>query len=207
MAAIQEQKAIERERVDTFWAVFFLDRTISSGTGRPVTLSPEDIELSLPPINDTDPKTGAPPPLPALIHIIDLYGTFTDLLNGIRDVTNVTPDTLSRLSNVELHLTQLYQDLSPQLHFNAANFKRYVAAGQGPSFVLLHLWFHALIVVLHQPTLLRADHVYELLPKNRELSTSSAKTIADIVSFAELIDVMAVISHHNARSVLLCHSS
>lgn len=202
VVGVQEQRAIERERVDTFWATFFLDRTISSGTGRPVTLGPEDIELSLPPINATDPKTGAPPPFPALIHIIDLYGTFTDLLNGIRDVSHVTPETLSRLRDVESHLTQLYQDLSLQLHFNAVNFKRYVGAGQGPCFVLLHLWFHALIVVLHQPTLLRADRVYELLPNNRELSMSSAKTIADIIAFAELIDVMAVISHHNARSLL-----
>ena len=199
--SLQEQKAIERERVDTFWSVFFMDRTISSGTGRPVTLRPGEIELPLPQMNDPDPATGSPAPFPALIRIIDLYGTFTDLLNSIQDVSQVTPDVLNGLVDIESRLTQLYQDLSPQLHFNAVNFKHYINAGQGPSFVLLHFWFHALIIVLHQPTLLRQDRVYELLPSNPELSMSSAKTIADIIAFADLIDVMAVVSHHCTRSV------
>jgi hypothetical protein len=35
----------DEERIDTFWAVFFLDRVISSGAGRPVTLKDDDFEL------------------------------------------------------------------------------------------------------------------------------------------------------------------
>lgn len=56
--------------------------------------------------------------------------------------------------------------------------------------MLLHFWFHTLIVLLHQPTLLHsyAGPIQQLLPNSKELSLSSAKTIADILTFAELID-------------------
>ncbi|KAK1146980.1 hypothetical protein N8T08_002308 [Aspergillus melleus] len=51
-------------------------------------------------------------------------------------------------------------------------------------------WFHTLIVLLHQPTLLNSfgGTIQHLYPNSRELSMSSAKTIADILSFSELVD-------------------
>jgi hypothetical protein len=67
-----EQRAAERERLDTFWSVFFLDRVISSGTGRPVTLRDRDIEISFPSLDEVDPTSGWPSPFPALIRIIHL---------------------------------------------------------------------------------------------------------------------------------------
>ena len=69
----QEQRAAERERLDTFWSIFFLDRVISSGTGRPVTLRDRDIEISFPSLDEVD-SSGWPLPYPALIRIIHLYG-------------------------------------------------------------------------------------------------------------------------------------
>ncbi|KAJ9638273.1 hypothetical protein H2199_006960 [Coniosporium tulheliwenetii] len=186
----KEQRAVERERIDTFWAVFFLDRVISSGTGRPVTLRDRDIEISFPSLEEVDPATGWPLPFPALIRIVHLYGRVTDVLNSITEESNVTPDVLKRLTSMESQLTVIYQGLSPRLHFNALNFQHYVKMNQGPNFVLLHFWFHALIVLLHQPTLLKAfeGRIQHRLPNSWELSMSSAKTIADILAFAELID-------------------
>ena len=64
---VDEQKAVEQERVDTFWAVFFLDRVVSSGTGRRSTLRDKDIELSFPDLDERDPVTGWPAVFPALI--------------------------------------------------------------------------------------------------------------------------------------------
>ncbi|KAF2815781.1 uncharacterized protein BDZ99DRAFT_514424 [Mytilinidion resinicola] len=189
-SAIEEQRAVERERVDTFWSIFFLDRVISSGTGRPVTLRDRDIEISFPSLDEADPVTAWPVPFPALIRIIHLYGRVTDLLNSIKEVSHVTQDVLAQLAAMENHLTDIYQGLSPRLHFNAVNFQHYVKVNQGTNFVLLHFWFHTLIVLLHQPTLLKTfeGSIQQLLPNSRELSMSSAKTIADILSFAELID-------------------
>ncbi|PWW79774.1 hypothetical protein C7212DRAFT_289032 [Tuber magnatum] len=191
---VREAKARERERTDTFWAVFFLDRVISSGTGRPVTIRDKEIEIDFPPIQEVDPDHGYPPPFPALIRIIQLYGRITDLLNSIKDVHTVTPDTLRSLSGMEADLTKIYQRLSPKLHFGVANFQHYASTNQGAVFLLLHFWFHTLIVLLHRPTLLIAfeGSIQQLFSNSRELSMSSAKTIADILAFAELLDSKAV---------------
>jgi hypothetical protein len=184
------ERARERERVDSFWSIFFLDRVISSGTGRPVTLRDEDIELCFPLQSESQLPNGWPAPFPPLIRIIHLYGRVTDLINGIQDVKHVTPDTLKMLAGMESDLTGIYQRLSPRLHFNAANFQAYVKAKEGTNFILLHFWFHTLIVLLHQPTLLHSfgGSIQHLYPNSRELSMSSAKTIADILSFSELVD-------------------
>lgn len=99
------ERARERERVDTFWSIFFLDRVISSGTGRPVTLRDEDIELCFPLQSESQLENGWPAPFPPLIRIIHLYGRVTDLINGIQAVKHVTPDTLKRLAGMESDLT------------------------------------------------------------------------------------------------------
>ncbi|KAJ5642193.1 hypothetical protein N7490_006193 [Penicillium lividum] len=188
--AFGTERAREKEQVDSFWSIFFLDRVISSGTGRPVTLRDEDIELCFPLQSESQLPNGWPAPFPPLIRVIHLYGRVTDLINGIQDVNHVTSDTLQRLAGMESDLTGIYQRLSPKLHFNAANFQAYVKAKEGTNFILLHFWFHTLIVLLHQPTLLNSfgGSIQHLYPNSRELSMSSAKTIADILSFSELVD-------------------
>lgn len=186
-----KDEGAERERTDTFWAVIFLDRVISSGTGRPVTIRDKEVEIDLPIEEACSPY---PPPFPALIRIVKLYGRITDLLNSINDVDTVASDTFSRLTGMEAELTKIYQRLSPNLHFNVPNFRHYSSINQSAVFLLLHIWFHTLIVLLHRPTLLIAfeGRVQQLFPDSHELSMSSAKTISDILSFAELIDPRAV---------------
>ncbi|KAF1980348.1 hypothetical protein BU23DRAFT_444962 [Bimuria novae-zelandiae CBS 107.79] len=186
----EELRAVERERLDTFWSIFFLDRVVSSGTGRPVTLRDRDIEISFPSLNDVDPASGWPLPFPALIRIVHLYGRVTDVLNSIKDRSDITSDLRSQLDTLEFHLTEIYQNLSPKLHFNALNFQHYVKLNQGTNFLLLHCWFHTCIVLLHQPTLLKTfeGNSQPLSTNSRDLSMSSAKTVADILSFTDLID-------------------
>lgn len=187
----EEAEIRERERTDTFWAVFFLDRVISSGTGRPVTIRDKEVEIDFP---NEEAGSTYPPPFPALIRIVQLYGRITDLLNSINDVDMVTGEILNRLSEMELELTVIYQQLSPNLHLNVLNFQYYSSINQSAVFLLLHLWFHTLIVLLHRPTLLIAfeERVQALLPNTRELSMFSAKTISDLLKFAEVIDPLAV---------------
>jgi len=211
--SVEEMKEVEQERTDTLWTVFMLDRVISSGTGRPATLRDEDFELAFPAIT-ANTESGWPNPFPALIQIIHLYGRVSDLLNNIRGVKDVTPKKIEGLSGLEKDLTQLYQRLDPRLNFNAANFQYYVKAGEGTNFILVciadmnswsdyadisqvHFWFHTLIMLLHQPTLMHSfeGQILQLLPNSRELSMSSAKTIADILAFAELIDPRSFIGN------------
>ncbi|CAK7203262.1 hypothetical protein SEUCBS139899_005993 [Sporothrix eucalyptigena] len=194
----EELHAVEQERDDTFWAVFFLDRVISSGTGRPVTFRDDDFELALPePM--LDPLTGWPAPFPILVQIIHLYGRVSDVLNNIHSADDLSQEKMQRLGRMENDLTQLYQRQDPRLNFNATNFQAYVRAGQGTTFTLVHCWFHTLIIILHQPTLLvpfgGLRRMHQLLPNSHELSMSSAKTIADILAFAELIDPKSFIGN------------
>ena len=186
-----EQKEVEQERIDTLWAVYTLDRITSSGTGRPVTFRDDDFELALPEPT-VDQTTGGPDPYPHFIRIIHLYGRVSDTLNNIRNAGDLTEETWNNLAVMETELTKQHQTLDRRLEFNAGNFRAYVGAGKATTFILLHLWFHALIIVLHQPTLLTPlgglSRSHQLLLNSRELSMSSAKTIADILAFAELID-------------------
>lgn len=133
-----EEEALERERVDTFWSIFFLDRVISSGTGRPVTLLDGDLEIAFPLNKDSLLPGGLPSPFPMLLRVIHLYGRITDLLNGIEESSHVSSEILERLMNIEKDLTGVYQLLSPRLHFNVVNFQNYVKAGEGTDFILLH---------------------------------------------------------------------
>lgn len=204
-SAEEEQRAVERERLDTFWSIFFLDRVISSGTGRPVTLRDRDIEISFPSLDEVDPTSGWPLPFPALIRIIHLYGRVTDLLNSIKEKSHITEELRKQLDTLEYHLTEIYQGLSPKLHFNAVNFQHYVKVNQGTNFLLLHCWFHTLIVLLHQPTLLKTfeGSTQHLSSNSRELSMSSAKTVADILAFTDLIDAKAGVGNPFTRFVFL----
>lgn len=199
----EEQRAVERERLDTFWAIFFLDRVVSSGTGRPVTLRDRDIEISFPSLNEVDPASDWPAPFPALIRIVHLYGRVTDVLNSIKDKSDITTEVRSQLDALEYYLTEIYQNLSPKLHFNALNFQHYVKLNQGTNFLLLHCWFHTCIVLLHQPTLLKTfeGHAQPLSSNSRDLSMSSAKTVADILAFTDLIDTNTGVGNPFTRYV------
>lgn len=191
----QEQKEMEEERTTTFWAVFVLDRVISSGTGRPVTFRDHDYDLEMP-APTKDPVTGFADPLPAFIEIIHLYGRVSDVLNNTHSADDFTKETMAELAQMESDLTQIYQKQDGNLHFNANNFQEYVKTGHGTTFILMHFWFHALIIVLHEPTLTTGSPKRtRLLPNSRELCMSSAKTIADILAFAELIDPKSFIGN------------
>ncbi len=193
---LENRRASEQERIDTFWGIFFLDRAVSSGVGRPVTLRDKDIEISFP-YRDDNGINGYPDPFPPMLRIVHMYGRVADVLNNIKDINQVTPEVLKQLASMEKDLTGIYQRLSLKLHFNATNFQHYVKAEHGTNFILLHFWFHTLIVLLHQPTLLHSfeGKIQKLFPDSRELSLSSAKTIADILAFAELIDVKSFIGN------------
>ena len=194
----KEQKDLEQERIDTFWAVFFLDRAISSGTGRPVTLRDDDFELAVPEPT-LHPDTKWPNPFSTLIEIVHLYGRVSDVLNNVHDISDLTQEKWQKLMAFEHQLTKVYKNWDSRLQFNVINFKAYLGIGQGTTFILLHFWFHALFIILHQPTILspfgELRSELQLLPDSRELSMSSAKTICDILAFADLIDPKSFIGN------------
>ncbi|KAH8678193.1 fungal-specific transcription factor domain-containing protein [Xylariales sp. PMI_506] len=196
--SLEEQKELEQERIDTLWAVFILDRVISSGTGRPVTIRDDDFELDFPRAT-IHANSGWPDPFPNFIQIIHLYGRVSDVLNKIVDAKDLTTQRIEQLIIIEDQLTKFQLKQDPKLRFDATNFQQYVKNGLGTTFILLHFWFHALIIVLHKPTLLapliKADQAHELKAHSSELAMSSAKTIADILAFANFIDAKSFIGN------------
>ena len=104
-ALMEDRRASEQERIDTFYCIFFLDRAVSSGVGRPVTLRDKDIEISFPYKTDEQAIGGWPPPFPPLIRIVHLYGRAADVLNNIKEVSQVTPEVIKRLAGMEKDLT------------------------------------------------------------------------------------------------------
>ncbi|KAK2607130.1 hypothetical protein N8I77_005833 [Diaporthe amygdali] len=191
----EEQQEIVQERVDTAWAVYILDRIISSGTGRTVTIKDEEFELPTPEPS-IDPVSGWPIAYPAFVQITQFYGRVSDVLNKINKVQDLTEEKMAILAKIESDLTRLYHKQDPRLHFNPLHFQNYVKHGQGTTFILLHVWFHALIIVLHQPLLTSFGiRQPQLTSHSRELAMSSAKTIADILALAELIDPKSYIGN------------
>ncbi|KAJ2903903.1 uncharacterized protein MKZ38_009189 [Zalerion maritima] len=189
----EEQLEVEKERIDTVWSILVLDRAVSAGTGRLITLKGDDIELPLP---EQIENSSWPDPYPPFVQILHLYGRALDVLNNIMHPKDLTQETTRRLVKMESDLTQIYHKQDPRLRFDVNNFSEHVRLRQGPAFILLHLWFHALIIILHQPTLLkpfRNTRMHQLAPKSRELAMSSAKTIADILAFSDLIDTHSFI--------------
>ena len=104
----REARRMEKERIDTFWAIFFLDRVVCSGTGRPVSLRDKDIEISFPSQGNGAPEAEWPDPFPALIRIVHLYGRVANLLNNIREVNQVTQDIMEQLVAAEDDLIGTY---------------------------------------------------------------------------------------------------
>lgn len=184
----KEQQEIVQERIDTAWAVYILDRFISTGTGRTVTVRDDEFELPIPqPFVDS--STGLPAPYPVLAHIIQLYGRVSDVLNRLRKVSDLTDDKIATLAKIERELNGVHQKQDPRLQFNPLHFTKYVKNGQGPVFLLLHVWFHACIIILHQPLLTPfGSRKHQLTPGSRVVAMSSAKTLADILELAEVID-------------------
>lgn len=190
----KEQQEIVQERIDTAWAVYILDRVISTGTGRTVTVRDDEFELPIPQPN-IDPSTGLPAPYPVFAHIIQLYGRVSDVINKLKKPTDLTDDKLATLAKIEREVTGLHSSQDPRLHFNPLHFQNYVKNGQGTLFILLHVWFHSCIIILHQPLLTPFGNQRRQLTRgSRELAMSSAKTIADILALAELIDPNSYLS-------------
>jgi hypothetical protein len=89
-ASMGDRRASEQQRIDTFYCIFFLDKAVSSGVGRLVTLRDKGIEISFPYKADEQAIDGWPP-FPPLIRMVHLYGRAADVLNNIKEVSQVTP--------------------------------------------------------------------------------------------------------------------
>lgn len=167
------------DRRNTFWCIYFLDRVLSSGTGRPVTLKDEEIEMEMPPQDPDDPM-----PIPAIIRMIKLYGRTTDIVNKIKmSSEGSSADMWRELHQRAEELETMYEDLPKRLHLNVENAQYYQACGQSVAFIILHVWLHALYILIYHPTVATGSAMPQMYPSYDDIAFSNAKSIADLASY------------------------
>ncbi|RDW89681.1 hypothetical protein BP6252_01713 [Coleophoma cylindrospora] len=178
-------------RLNLFWSIYFIDRIISLGTGRPLTLRDEQISCPLPSDGSFSfNKSIWPNPFPHLLQIMTVQGKVNEEISTIRQPADLTEAKITTLFSLQDEIIQIYTNLDPRLSFNVSNFQDYVMLGLGGTFLQLHVWFHAVIITLHRPGLMfgHGTLAHTLGKDSLEVSMSSANTITSILGLAELID-------------------
>ncbi|CED82451.1 Transcription factor domain, fungi [Phaffia rhodozyma] len=212
-ASIQQEPSdveIARRRL-LFWSVFFLDRVISYGTGRSATVSEAEIDIRSPTSADCELVAGqlqgpagsvTPWPWPELIAITRFRGRISDVLNSPKGALDRS--SREKLEVLQGDMISFYQAMDPVLHFSIHTFKHYRDLRQSPTFFLLHIMFHSVITVLHRPSLLQNFSQGEevLLESNVEVSRSSARTLANMLSYADLAGSIAILANPFADQMI-----
>lgn len=185
---LEEEKITqENERIDTLWAVFTLDKYISSGLGRPVTMRLEDFELK-PPDTKATTHDGWPAPLPALIRVIMLYGKVSDLLNTMRGIEDITDSKVKDIKSLLDETMSVYHTMDHRLiKITPQNFEHYVNLDEGTIYMLFHLWFNTLLMLVHCPLLMNLPP-NESYPGNIDTCLSAARNVANLINFGNYIE-------------------
>ncbi|KAG7527766.1 hypothetical protein FFLO_06608 [Filobasidium floriforme] len=173
-------------------ALCMMDAIMTIGTGRNGMYQHQISPVyTFPTLSIADGQTLSDP-FPYLANILAVAGTTTQIMLA-QDSPAYQREQLNAL---QLALNGFDAALPDELRFQTATFRSYVPLLQGGAFVLIHYDIDRLIILVHDPTLLLLERhtpgpdLVDL--DGREISISSAKSILDIVSFAELIDPKSI---------------
>lgn len=141
---------------NVFWAVVGLDRLISSGTGRTVTVPLSQIEHH-PPVGKKL-ATGQTDPFPYLCKLLLLVGQVTDHLNSVdpSQLASSRSFASTQLASFHQSVSDFYTSLPPDLLFDVHNFQEFARIRQSQVFLLLHVWNQALILAVYHPSVVYA---------------------------------------------------
>ncbi|KAB8282186.1 fungal-specific transcription factor domain-domain-containing protein [Yarrowia lipolytica] len=141
---------------NVFWSVVCLDRLISSGTGRTVTVPLSQIEHH-PPVGKKL-TTGQTDPFPYLCKLLLLVGKVTDHLNSVdpSQLSSSRSFASTQLASFHQDVSDFYTSLPPDLLFDVHNFQEFARIRQSQVFLLLHVWNQALILAVYHPTVVYA---------------------------------------------------
>ncbi|CAM0141484.1 unnamed protein product [Umbelopsis sp. WA50703] len=196
----------EREiRRRVFWTVYFLDRLTSIGLGRRFVMWENGIETALPsynadlddnlwlnPKNSTDGEDHLPLPYTYVAQMMRIHGKISTILNFCEE-----PDKrLIQLKDALERLQDFYQQIPTAFEFTVENFQIYSSRSLAGGFLLVHFWYHALVILVNCPTFL-ATNLHSKLPniENWEQAYSSAKAISDFLSYVDLLNSSAYLAN------------
>lgn len=190
--SIPTEKQQEKARL-LFWAVIGLDRITTFGTGRPVSIRENEIDIELPKLSEGSDMRDETVVFDHVIRILMLRGRMGELLNRREraDSPISAETTKSDLTRMWLELAQSYADLPANLHFNVQTFQKSAAHNQSPGFVYLHVLFQSTIGLLDRPALMKkfTGDSAPLLPSFAPAASAAAsRTIADILTLGDAFD-------------------
>ncbi|SNX87607.1 uncharacterized protein MEPE_06317 [Melanopsichium pennsylvanicum] len=190
--SIPTEKHREKARL-LFWAVIGLDRITTFGTGRPVSIRENEIDIELPRLSEGSDMKDETVVFGHIVRILMLRGRMGELLNRRdKEENSVSANTTKRdLTRMWFELAQSYSDLPANLHFNVQTFQKSAAHNQSPGFVYLHVLFQSTIGLLDRPALMKKFTVDSapLLPSFAPAASAAAsRTIADILTLGDAFD-------------------
>ena len=213
----------ESSEVLLFWAVFSCDTALCNGTGRVPSLKRHEINVRLPVNGDlaiirAGPGNNVRPTkvevFPQLARMMLSYAQSIDYLNtGASQIRFQTQyeelERMNRLEVLKQNLMREYRSLPKEVSFGAIFYRAAVKAGQAGPYLLLHLQYLCQMAFLTQESLSDEEHSTDqpqsgseaadrarLKKTNQELYKKAIKSIADMLTFAKLIDerpLMAVV--------------
>lgn len=123
-----------------WFSVYHLDHIISFATGRPLSIERKYIDV---PRLGIDNNMELPSPFPSMVVIMQTLGLLHDELNAAEQFVTLEIETREKLLWYNDELIRYYANLPRALHFDIHNFQMYVSKGESGTFLMLHLWFHA----------------------------------------------------------------
>jgi hypothetical protein len=189
-----------------FWSIFIMDASLSLGTGRTPTIRSSDVTVPVPTEEDMiiisqneGQGTRIGHVFPHTIHMFVTYARIIEVLNCLKKNDPALSEAdLAMLRDLQKDLITKYQTLPKTLAFHIGNYKEAVKSKQGGIYLVLHLYFHMILVfVLENRLKSLSQEARASVPSaeeatetrtDEELCKTAIKSIVDILTFADLID-------------------
>ncbi|KAF9258267.1 hypothetical protein L218DRAFT_934964 [Marasmius fiardii PR-910] len=200
-----------------FWSLFISDRILAFGTGRPVTIPSESIEIS--PLNEIDLAGVASPPsnlnpgspeLPSpyiyVVKLFDLAGHIANCMNRSTSPMKISVGT-DCLQSLHDQFLSFIDELPECLAWSVDNFRAQAAWNRGASFLFLHLWANAILALIHRPDLGRQEGPSDTGFENSTTTSSPGikrSTDLSLVLSRQIVDCMIIADLFDERSFCTC---
>ncbi|KAJ6086379.1 hypothetical protein N7486_010660 [Penicillium sp. IBT 16267x] len=201
----QTTKADDQELYKhVFGSVVCLDRIVSLSTGRKTTIPDQDL-AALAWLDGGNHKLLPSPPPSIEIHdpfrhlcqLMIIAGRLSNFINSGEQQDRFTHDPTAMADYLNL-LTAFHTQLPMELYFDVRNFQEARKRKQSQTFLTIHVWHQALLIIVHCPPWNRNyshDDAPSAAPNQPGLSQSQCDTasrcfsnIGDMISLADLID-------------------
>ncbi|KAF9266498.1 hypothetical protein L218DRAFT_1014914 [Marasmius fiardii PR-910] len=102
----------------------------------------------------------------------------------------------TNLAEVEDMITHAYNSLPELMVFNADNLRIHAKNSSSPTFLALHLWYNAIVIILYRPPLIhpRVNASRSSLQDRLAVVNNSCLAISNILNSADLVDPFAYLA-------------